>query len=61
MSTSARALRRLADGDTDMSTPLHPHLTTGFYIQAMVSFGASITAVGRGIACPPVSTRVRAS
>jgi hypothetical protein len=45
----------------DMSnTPLRPHTTTAFYIQAALSFGVSLVAVGFGIAYLPVDSWVRA-
>jgi hypothetical protein len=37
------------------TSPLRPHTTTAFYIQAAISFGASLVAVGLGIAYPPVN------
>jgi hypothetical protein len=42
------------------TTPLRPHTTTAFYIQAAVSFGVSLTAVGFGIAYLPVGAWLRA-
>jgi hypothetical protein len=42
------------------TTPLRPHTTTAFYIQAAASFAVSLTAVGIGIAYLPVSPWVRA-
>ena len=42
------------------TTPLRPHTTTAFYIQAALSFGVSLAAVGIGIAYLPVSPWVRA-
>jgi hypothetical protein len=42
------------------TTPLRPHTTTAFYVQAAVSFGVSVTAVGFGIAYLPVGSWLRA-
>lgn len=42
------------------TTPLRPHTTTAFYVQAAASFAVSLLAVGIGIAYLPVSPRVRA-
>jgi hypothetical protein len=42
------------------TTPLRPHTTTAFYMQAAASFAASLVAVGIGIAYLPVSPWVRA-
>jgi len=42
------------------TTPLRPHTTTAFYVQAAVSFGASLGAVGFGIAYLPVGAWLRA-
>jgi len=42
------------------NTPLRPHTTTAFYAQAAISFGASLTAVGFGIAYLPVGSWLRA-
>jgi hypothetical protein len=42
------------------TTPLRPHTTTAFYMQAAASFAVSLTAVGIGIAYLPVSPWVRA-
>ncbi len=42
------------------TTPLQPHTTTAFYMQAAASFAVSLTAVGIGIAYLPVSPWVRA-
>ena len=42
-----------------MSTPVPPKTTTAFYIQSVVSFGLSITAVGIGIAYLPVDVWIR--
>lgn len=43
-----------------MSTPLRPHTTSAFYLQAIASFGISLGAVVLGIAYLPVSRWVRA-
>ena len=42
------------------TTPLRPHTTTAFYVQAAASFAVSLFAVGFGIAYLPVSHWVRA-
>ncbi len=42
------------------TTPLRPHTTTAFYVQAVASFAVSLAAVGIGIAYLPVSPWVRA-
>jgi hypothetical protein len=42
------------------TTPLRPHTTTAFYVQAAISFAASLVAVGIGIAYLSVSPWVRA-
>jgi hypothetical protein len=42
------------------NTPLRPHTTTAFYVQAAASFGVSLTAVGFGIAYLPVGSWLRA-
>jgi hypothetical protein len=42
------------------NTPLRPHTTTAFYAQAAISFGASLIAVGFGIAYLPVGSWLRA-
>jgi hypothetical protein len=42
------------------NTPLRPHTTTAFYIQAATSFGVSLVAVGFGIAYLPVGSWIRA-
>ncbi len=42
------------------TTPLRPHTTTAFYVQSAISFGASLTAVGLGIAYLPVGAWIRA-
>jgi hypothetical protein len=42
------------------TTPLRPHTTTAFYVQAAASFAVSLLAVGIGIAYLTVSPRVRA-
>jgi hypothetical protein len=42
------------------TTPLRPHTTTAFYVQAAASFGVSLTAVGFGIAYLPVGSWLRA-
>lgn len=44
----------------NMSTPLRPHTTSAFYLQAAASFGISLVAIGIGIAFLPASTWVRA-
>jgi hypothetical protein len=43
-----------------MSTPLRPHTTSAFYLQAAASFGVSLIAVGIGITYLPASNWVRA-
>lgn len=43
-----------------MSTPLRPRTTTAFYMQAMISFGVSLTVTLIGIACLHDSRWVRA-
>jgi hypothetical protein len=43
-----------------MSTPLRPHTTSAFYVQAAASFGVSLVAVGIGVAYLPASNWVRA-
>jgi hypothetical protein len=61
MSSCAHAARRRRVHDVGMSTtPLRPHTTTAFYLQAAVSFGVSLTAVGFGIAYLPVGSWLRA-
>jgi hypothetical protein len=42
------------------NTPLRPHTTTAFYVQAAASFGVSLGAVGFGIAYLPVGGWLRA-
>ena len=42
------------------TTPLRPHTTTAFYVQAALSFAVSLAAVGIGIAYLSVSPWVRA-
>jgi hypothetical protein len=42
------------------TTPLRPHTTTAFYVQAALSFAVSLAAVGTGIAYLSVSPWVRA-
>lgn len=42
------------------TTPLRPHTTTAFYVQAALSFAVSLAAVGIGIAYLQVSPWVRA-
>lgn len=42
------------------TTPLRPHTTTAFYIQAAVSLGASLTLAGFGIAYLPAGAWIRA-
>jgi hypothetical protein len=42
------------------TSPLRPHTTTTFYVQAAVSFAVSLLAVGIGIAYLPVNHWVRA-
>ena len=37
-----------------MSTPLRPHTTAAFYLQASISFGVSLTAMVVGIAYLPL-------
>jgi hypothetical protein len=44
---------------TGMSTPVQPRTTAAFYIQAALSFGVSVLAVGVGIAYLPVNTWMR--
>jgi len=43
-----------------MNTPMEPRSTAAFYMQAAVSFGTSLVAVGIGIAYLPVGAWVRA-
>jgi hypothetical protein len=43
-----------------MDTAPHSKSTTAFYIQAMISFGISLTAVAVGIAYLPVGSWIRA-
>jgi hypothetical protein len=43
-----------------MATPLRPHTTTAFYMQASISFGASVIAVALGIAYLPLGRWPRA-
>jgi hypothetical protein len=43
-----------------MSTPLRPHTTTAFYVQASISFGASLMAMAVGIAYLPLGSWPRA-
>jgi hypothetical protein len=43
-----------------MDTTTQPKSTTAFYIQAMISFGISLGAVGVGIAYLPVGPWIRA-
>jgi hypothetical protein len=43
-----------------MSTPLRPHTTTAYYVQAMISFGAAVTATAFGIAYLPLGQWPRA-
>ncbi len=43
-----------------MDTTPQPKSTTAFYIQAMISFGTSLGAVGVGIAYLPVGPWIRA-
>jgi hypothetical protein len=43
-----------------MSTPLRPRVTAAFYIQAAVSFGVSVSALGLGILYLPLSGWPRA-
>jgi hypothetical protein len=42
------------------NTPLRPHTTNAFYVQAGLSFGVSLTAVGFGIAYLPIGSWLRA-
>jgi hypothetical protein len=42
------------------NTPLRPHTTNAFYVQAALSFGVSLTAVGFGIAYLPIGSWLRA-
>jgi hypothetical protein len=61
MSSFAQAPPARPAHDGGMSTsPLRPHTTTAFYVQAAVSFGASLTLVGFGIAYLPVGAWLRA-
>jgi hypothetical protein len=61
MSSSAQAPgARPAHHEAMTNSPLRPHTTTAFYVQAAASFGVSLTAVGFGIAYLPVSSWVRA-
>ena len=61
MSTCAQAPPARSADDWGMSnTPLRPHTTTAFYVQAAASFGVSLTAVGFGIAYLPVGSWIRA-
>ncbi|MBB2910702.1 hypothetical protein FHS43_001965 [Streptosporangium becharense] len=43
-----------------MTQPVKTTTTTAFYIQAVISFGLSVTALGLGIAYLPVTAWVRA-
>jgi hypothetical protein len=43
-----------------MSTPLRPHTTTAFYVQASISFGASLIAMAVGIGYLPLGSWPRA-
>ncbi len=43
-----------------MSTPLRPHVTGAFYVQAAVSFGVALCALGLGISYLPLSGWPRA-
>ncbi|WP_344967990.1 YiaA/YiaB family inner membrane protein [Streptosporangium fragile] len=43
-----------------MTQPVKTTTTTAFYVQAAISFGLSVTALGIGIAYLPVTTWVRA-
>jgi hypothetical protein len=43
-----------------MTTPPQPKSTTAFYIQAIISFGVSLSAVAVGIAYLPVGSWIRA-
>jgi hypothetical protein len=43
-----------------MSTPLRPHTTAAFYVQASLSFGVSMVAVAVGIAYLPLGSWPRA-
>ena len=61
MSSYAQASSAESAHDGEMSnTPLRPHTTTAFYIQAAASFGLSLTAVGFGVAYLPVGAWLRA-
>ncbi|MET9339721.1 YiaA/YiaB family inner membrane protein [Nonomuraea sp. NPDC004354] len=43
-----------------MSKPIQPSQTTAYYVQAVLSFGASLAAVAIGVAYLPVSGWIRA-
>jgi hypothetical protein len=43
-----------------MSTPLRPHTTAAFFVQASISFAASLMALLAGVACLPIDGWPRA-
>jgi hypothetical protein len=43
-----------------VSTPLRPHTTAAFFVQASISFAAALTALLAGVACLPMGGWPRA-